>query len=66
MPIYEYTCTKCNESFAVFQSVTARQGDTRCPKCGATEVKKKISSFSCCTPGSGALGSGFGGGFSGG
>ncbi|MEW5745656.1 MAG: zinc ribbon domain-containing protein [Nitrospirota bacterium] len=67
MPIYEYACTRCKESFSVYQSITARESDTKCPKCGANEVKKKLSSFSCCPTGGGSsLGSGFGRGFGGG
>lgn len=51
MPIYEYTCRKCTEAFAVFQSINAREEDTECPGCGAKDVKKKISSFSACSIG---------------
>lgn len=65
MPIYEYSCKKCNEVFSVFQSVNANEKDTKCPKCGADEVQKKISSFSCCSFGS-SPGSGGMGGFKGG
>lgn len=63
MPIYEYSCTKCNESFSVFQSVNASEKDTKCPKCGSNDVKKKVSAFSCCSIGGGASfgSSGFGG-----
>lgn len=49
MPIYEYVCGKCHEQFSLFQSIYAGEKDTRCPKCGADEVKKKISAFSCLT-----------------
>lgn len=68
MPIYEYTCTKCNEVFSVFQSVNATEKDTRCPKCGSNDVKKKISAFSCCSIGGGTSFSSLGGfgGFGGG
>ncbi|MBI3593205.1 MAG: zinc ribbon domain-containing protein [Nitrospirae bacterium] len=69
MPIYEYSCRKCNEVFSVFQSVNASEKDTRCPKCNSNDVKKQVSSFSCCSFGgssssfgsSGNLGGGFGG-----
>jgi putative FmdB family regulatory protein len=69
MPIYEYACTKCNEVFSVFQSVNASEKDTRCPKCGSNDVKKKISAFSCCSiggfGGSGSSSFGSSGGFGG-
>lgn len=65
MPIYEYSCGKCGEVFSVFQSINASEKDTKCPKCGSNEVKRMISSFSCCSvSGGSSLGSsgGFGGG----
>lgn len=66
MPIYEYSCMECKESFSVFQSVNANNKDTKCPKCGSSDVKKKISAFSCCSLGGGSASSfgsaGFGGG----
>ncbi len=69
MPIYEYDCKKCNETFSVFQSINADENDTRCPKCNAKDVKKKISAFSCCSIGAGGGSSspfGSSGGFGGG
>jgi len=69
MPIYEYTCRKCAEVFAVFQSINAREEDMECPGCGAKDVKKNISSFSACSIGGSSGGpSSFGsfGGFGGG
>jgi putative FmdB family regulatory protein len=65
MPIYEYACTKCNEVFSVFQSVNASEKDTRCPKCGSNDVKKKVSAFSCCSIGGGSTSFGSSGGFGG-
>jgi len=69
MPIYEYTCRKCAEVFAVFQGINAGEGDTECPSCGANDIKKNISSFSACSIGGSSDGSssfgsfgGFGGG----
>lgn len=49
MPIYEYICRKCNEKFAVLQSLYPTESDTECPKCSSLEVKKVISSFSCAS-----------------
>ncbi|MCL5022876.1 MAG: zinc ribbon domain-containing protein [Nitrospirae bacterium] len=53
MPIYEYTCMKCNNSFSVLQKMGASENETSCPDCGAKDVKKKMSAF-CCSPGNGA------------
>lgn len=68
MPIYEYACMSCGEIFSAFQSITASEKDTRCPKCGSPEVKKQLSSFSCCSSGnsSSSFSGGFGGGCGGG
>jgi len=42
MPIYEYECKKCGESFEllVFGNKTVS-----CPKCGSSEIIKKFSTF---------------------
>jgi putative FmdB family regulatory protein len=66
MPIYEYVCTECKEEFSVYRSVNANEKDVRCPKCGSSDVKKKISAFSCCAVGSSSFSSGSFGGFGGG
>ncbi len=52
MPIYEYVCLKCNNKFALLQSLYPAQNDSECPKCSSKEVKKIISSF-CSPSGSG-------------
>ncbi|TAN45364.1 MAG: zinc ribbon domain-containing protein [Nitrospirae bacterium] len=53
MPIYEYNCEKCRETFSVLQSINTKEGETKCPKCGNAKVKKMLSTFSCCSVGSG-------------
>jgi len=45
MPIYEYICKKCNENFSLLQRVGITEKDTACPRCGSSDVKKKISIF---------------------
>ncbi|MBI5199241.1 MAG: zinc ribbon domain-containing protein [Nitrospirae bacterium] len=42
MPIYEYHCPHCEEDFEklVFSSTVVE-----CPKCGASDVNKKLSVF---------------------
>ncbi len=49
MPIYEYVCLKCNDKFALLQSLYPPEKQTECPKCLSTEVKKVMSSFSCAS-----------------
>ncbi len=46
MPVYEYTCMKCNERFSVLQSILSSENDTECPGCASKKVKKTIFAFS--------------------
>lgn len=67
MPVYEYICVKCKESFSLLQKIGTTEKDTVCPECGSREVKKKISLFSCACPvdsgpSTGGAPSGFSGG----
>jgi len=56
MPIYEYSCSECNETFSLLQSVYPESKNTQCPRCGSGKVKKVISAFSCSSgTGSGSL-----------
>jgi len=51
MPIYEYTCKKCNK---IFESLVLSSRDIKgihCPGCGSGEVQKMLSSFSSGSPG---------------
>lgn len=53
MPIYEYTCMKCNNSFSLLQKIGSSEKDTTCSKCGSNTVKKMVSAFSqSCAGGS--------------
>ncbi|UCH81135.1 MAG: zinc ribbon domain-containing protein [Nitrospiraceae bacterium] len=64
MPIYEYSCSDCNEIFSLLQSVYPAEQSTACPKCGSSKVKKVMSAFSCSSGsgGSSVPASNFGGG----
>ncbi len=43
MPIYEFCCNKCGEEFE--ELVMGSNPEIKCPKCGSTDVTKKMSSF---------------------
>ena len=58
MPIYEYECKKCGKIFEVYQRLSDKAEDIKCPICGAENPVKRISSFSSC--GSGGYSSGYG------
>lgn len=45
MPIYEYRCEGCDESFEVFVRSSLQQATPTCPKCGSEKVKKALSLF---------------------
>jgi putative FmdB family regulatory protein len=49
MPIYEYTCNKCEITFSLLQRIGSSEKDTICPQCGSNKVKKKFSLFSSST-----------------
>ncbi|HXX38440.1 MAG TPA: zinc ribbon domain-containing protein [bacterium] len=43
MPIFEFRCQACGESFEELVGVVAGNGETVCPHCGSADVRKKIS-----------------------
>jgi putative FmdB family regulatory protein len=55
MPLYEYICPNCRESFEKLANI---EQDVACPACGR-QAKKKVSVFAASTCASPA-GSGFG------
>jgi putative FmdB family regulatory protein len=48
MPLYEYTCRRCDHSFELL--VKRWDSVVRCPACQDSDVEKQLSSFSCITP----------------
>ncbi len=58
MPIYEYECKKCGKIFEVYQRLSEKGDDIKCPVCGTEKPVKRVSSFSSC--GSGGFASGYG------
>jgi putative FmdB family regulatory protein len=45
MPLYEYQCEECGESFEILVRSAAQEDEVSCPKCGGTKVRKAISLF---------------------
>ena len=43
MPLYEYTCSKCGESFDKIVRFSEADQIPACPNCGEQETRKKIS-----------------------
>ena len=45
MPIFEFVCTECNESFEDLVFSLSKIDEVVCPVCGGSQVKKKMSTF---------------------
>ena len=46
MPIYEFDCQGCGESFDKLVRSISRVPEITCPSCDSDQVKKKLSLFS--------------------
>jgi putative FmdB family regulatory protein len=44
MPIFEYSCRKCNHRFEII--VLSAREKIACPKCRSTGLEKELSTFS--------------------
>lgn len=45
MPIYEFNCRKCGESFEELVRDSSRGVKVRCPHCESASVARKLSAF---------------------
>jgi putative FmdB family regulatory protein len=45
MPIFEFVCTECDESFEDLVFSVSKIDEVVCPSCGGSKVKKKMSTF---------------------
>ena len=45
MPIFEFVCTECEETFEGLVLSLSRIDEVVCPSCGGDKVKKKMSTF---------------------
>ena len=56
MPIYEFKCLKCNE-FIEFLAVRSEDSmETKCPKCGAEDFERVMSTTNFAVNSSGGQG----------
>ena len=64
MPIYEYGCPGCGAFFEAYVKAWGEEG-VPCPRCGSSQVEKKLSTFamksSSPSSGGGSCGCGRGG-----
>jgi putative FmdB family regulatory protein len=52
MPMYEYRCNRCAQSFTLLQSVHVKPEETICPHCGAKKIQRLFSTFASKVEGS--------------
>ena len=46
MPLYEYFCKKCGESFTLTMTISEHDKKrVQCPRCNGTEVEQQVQSF---------------------
>lgn len=45
MPIYEYLCPACNRVYSFLSPRMDPDAHPACPRCGATDLRKKVSRF---------------------
>ena len=45
MPIFEFVCTDCDESFEELVFSVSKIDEVVCPTCGGDKVRKKMSTF---------------------
>lgn len=45
MPIYEYLCPACNRVYSFLSPRMTVEAHPTCPRCGATDLRRKISRF---------------------
>lgn len=45
MPIYEYICLNCKHEFEAIRPISQADAPQTCQKCGAENIKRKLSLF---------------------
>jgi len=45
MPIFEFSCDKCEKDFELLVRSTKWEGSAACPHCGSKKLQKKLSVF---------------------
>lgn len=53
MPVYEYECQRCGETFEIQRGVTQHDQKATCPKCRAANCRQVFSGFARLGPSSG-------------
>ena len=45
MPLFEYTCNRCQKRFSVLVGMTAAADTDMCPHCGGEQATKRVTRF---------------------
>jgi len=56
MPLYEYRCRACGERFEILQRMGDGAEGLECPRCGARQAEKQLSTFAAATSGAASSG----------
>lgn len=46
MPLYDYLCKKCGNTFEKLRGISDSDSEIHCPKCASSEVERLLSTFS--------------------
>src|SRR6266403_1167186 len=49
MPVYDYVCNDCHETFELILTLKEHEVDTKCPKCGSKHVEQEATAFYAVT-----------------
>lgn len=60
MPIYEYSCQACGQSFERLVRLSTPTESIECPQCGQRQAKRMLSAFATCGGDGGSLSFGAG------
>ncbi len=61
MPLYEYRCSQCGNTFEMLRRMQEADQDLTCPSCESEKVERLISTFARTSAGSPSSGCGGGG-----
>jgi putative FmdB family regulatory protein len=51
MPLYEYRCQACGDTFETIRGINDKDADVACPICGEKKAEKLMSACCCVTKG---------------
>ena len=45
MPLYDYVCYECGNSFELLRRMKDDDREVRCPECGSERIERMLSTF---------------------